>query len=182
MRTQDRAHPCRLRRLGVVSSGLQLLLWLCIPAGLLSVNCGGGFTVGPGADGACRGVEGGGARAVTLLGGARVGYLRAAAPAAPAAFEEDEPMLECGGIKLVGLLRCKASITSESQITAVLFGAITCGAHEVIPQTEQQVPSFSILKGMKHTSGVLFYLSSLIKSRGAAFATISFHGLAASSR
>ena len=43
------------------------------------------------------------ARAVTLLGGARVGYLRAAAPAAPAVFETfeaEEPILGVGFIKI----------------------------------------------------------------------------------
>jgi hypothetical protein len=61
--------------------------------------------VGPGAGlAACRGAEGAGARAVTLLGGARVGYLRAAAPAAVALFEAEEPMLVREGLsRFVGV-------------------------------------------------------------------------------
>lgn len=71
-----------------------------MPSGLLSLNCGGGFTVGPGVGGACRGAGGAGARAVTLLGGARVGYLRAAAPAAEVAFELEAPILACVGLSM----------------------------------------------------------------------------------
>lgn len=76
-----------------------------MPSGLVSLNCGGGFTEGPGADVACRGAAGARARAVTLLGGGRVGYLRAAAPAAPAAFELEEPMVAVRGLEtsLLGL-------------------------------------------------------------------------------
>ena len=57
-----------------------------VPSGALSLNRGVGAVV-------CGGVwrAGAGARAVTLLGGARVGYLRAAV-AAPVAFEEEAPM------------------------------------------------------------------------------------------
>lgn len=63
-----------------------------VPSGLLSLNRGTGFALGPGAaSGVWR--AGAGARAVTLLGGARVGYLRAAVVAAPAAFEEEAPMV-----------------------------------------------------------------------------------------
>ena len=49
-----------------------------VPSGALSLNRGAGAVV-------CGGVwrTGAGARAVTLLGGARVGYLRAAVVAAP---------------------------------------------------------------------------------------------------
>ena len=79
----------------------------CLPAGFVSLNCGGGFTVGPGASGACLGAEGAGARAVTLLGGARVGYLRAAAPAAPAAFEEELPIVGMRGLSVcAGVVGC----------------------------------------------------------------------------
>ena len=66
---------------------------------------------------------------MTLLGGARVGYLRAAAPAAPAAFEEEEPILVCGIIKFVGLLRCRASITSDSESTFWDFPGLHPGHH-----------------------------------------------------
>lgn len=45
---------------------------------------------------------------MTLLGGARVGYLRAAAPAAPAAFEDEEPMVECGVIERVGVVEMQS--------------------------------------------------------------------------
>ena len=84
-------------------------LWygLYLPAGFVSLNCGGGFTVGPGAGGAWRGAEGAGALAVTLLGGARVGYLRAAAPAAPAAFEEELPIVGLRGLSVwAGVVGC----------------------------------------------------------------------------
>lgn len=59
-----------------------------VPSGALSLNRGAGAVV-------CGGVwrTGAGARAVTLLGGARVGYLRAAVVAAPVAFEEEAPMV-----------------------------------------------------------------------------------------
>ena len=71
----------------------------CVPSGLDSLNRGAGFALGPGAlvcgggGGGCVWRAGAGARAVTLLGGARVGYLRGAAAAAPAAFEEEAPMV-----------------------------------------------------------------------------------------
>ena len=60
---------------------------MCVPSGALSLNRGAGAVV-------CGGVwrAGAGARAVTLLGGARVGYLRAAVVAAPVACEEEAPM------------------------------------------------------------------------------------------
>jgi hypothetical protein len=62
-----------------------------VPSGLLSLNRGTGFALGPGGGGVWRADAG--ARAVTLLGGARVGYLRAAVVAAPVAFEEEAPMM-----------------------------------------------------------------------------------------
>lgn len=76
---------------------------------------------------------------MTLLGGGRVGYLRAAAPAAPAAFEDEEPICECGVIRFVGLLRCKASITSNRKRTLWDFLPADPGhVHEVIHQSDQR--------------------------------------------
>ena len=61
------------------------------PSGAVSLNRGAGFALGAEGCGVWR--EGAGARAVTLLGGARVGYLRAAVVAAPVAFEEEAPIV-----------------------------------------------------------------------------------------
>lgn len=82
-----------------------------LPCCLVSVACGGGGTVGPtfGACAGAEGAEGAGARVVVFVGG-RVGYLRAADPAALPALEAELPMavfvVQCGAgvvVKMYGV-------------------------------------------------------------------------------
>jgi hypothetical protein len=81
-----------------------------VPWVFVSVACGGGCTVGP-KSGARAGTDGAGARVVVFVGG-RVGYLRAADPAALPALDAELPMRCSVGRAL--LLRCMALITSDN--------------------------------------------------------------------
>lgn len=86
-----------------------VVFWLVVYAHSVftSLASTGGWTEGPGA-GVVLAAWGGGAEAagvrVVALGGERVGYLRALAPAVLAAFEEAEPMIgRAVGLRIVEL-------------------------------------------------------------------------------